>query len=184
MNIINGKQFIVCQLNSIDEITQAFLELKDSQFDRTIYEEGVFNAFIKKIAQFANTYVIIHKKNKDKETNSSYKNEIIGLISFYANDEEKKHAFITMIVVKNIWQKHGFGEKLIEIAKSNSLKKGMETLGLWVHKENNNGIHFYKKQGFIIFEQKESQYKMIKYLPPPPQTYNNPFLFLLFRPLF
>ncbi|GHV91888.1 spermidine/spermine N(1)-acetyltransferase [Spirochaetia bacterium] len=159
MNIINSKQFIVCQLNNIDEITQAFLELKESHFDRTIYEEGVFNAFTKKITQFANTYVIIHKKNKDKETNSLYKDETIGLISFYANDEEKKYAFITMIVVKNIWQKHGFGEKLIEIAKSNSMKKGMKTLGLWVHKENNNARSFYKKLGFI--EQEEVNEKQI-----------------------
>ena len=130
-------EFVLEKLEKLDEIINAFLDLKDSVYEKTIFDGNYLTTYVEKIHKYGNTFVI------KRDT------KIIGLVAFYANDLVKKYAFITMIVIRKDWQKHGFGKKLIELAKKESISAGMTTLGLWVHKENLNARGFYKKIGFI-----------------------------------
>jgi ribosomal protein S18 acetylase RimI-like enzyme len=133
----NNDDFIIEKLVKIGEIIDAFMILKASIYDKTIFDNNNLKNYVDKIYNNGNAFVI------------KCDTKIIGLVAFYANDMIKKYAFITMIVIREDWQKHGFGKKLIELVKKESVSGGMTTLGLWVHKENLNARSFYKKIGFI-----------------------------------
>ena len=140
-------EFEVIKLFKLEEIKEAFLTLKDSFYDKTIFEENNFNIYIEKVYKSGNIYIVRHNK------------KTIGLVAFYANDIIKKHAFITMIVIERELQKYGLGKRLIEIVIKDSKCAGMEKLKLCVHKENINARGFYNKLGFKETEEaNENQY--------------------------
>ena len=84
-----------------------------------------------------------------------FKDEIVGFISFYANNTVSKEAYITQLVVKQAKQKMGIGKALIILCKEEAKNAGMETLRLEVRKNNGNAICFYKKMGFQFEDEKE-----------------------------
>jgi ribosomal protein S18 acetylase RimI-like enzyme len=136
---IDGNVFDLYQLETLDEVTNGFLALKESNYDAAVFEIDRFKAFMEKIYKNAFVYIYVQAESMKP----------IGLLALYANDKETHTGFITMIVVDKKWQKHDFGKALIEVAKNKCQKECMNKIRLCVHKMNTNARGFYKKMGFI-----------------------------------
>lgn len=77
---------------------------------------------------------------------------ILGFISMYANDIEKKEAYIIFLAVAHHYQGNNLGEKLLDHCIQISTQKGMKSVRLEVQKDNQIAIRFYQKHGFKIIE--------------------------------
>ncbi len=78
-----------------------------------------------------------------------FDNVLAGFIGYYANDYEKKAAFITTIVVSRAFQKQGVGKALLFACLKDCCQKGMNRCLLEVNKHNSNASDFYIHMGFI-----------------------------------
>ncbi len=90
--------------------------------------------------------------------------EVVGFISFYANNHSEKIAYISMIAVKNGFRRSGIGYLLLEKSENISKKNGMKKIKLEVSKENIGAIEFYMRNGFLFYEEGEETLFMIKNL--------------------
>lgn len=95
-------------------------------------------AFAKKFIDYGS--VIVAKNEQD---------ESMGFIAYYANDTEKKVAFISMIAVLPQYRNMHLGSDLIDYCISDCEEKGMLSLRLEVAIDNAVGMSFYKKKGFV-----------------------------------
>ena len=75
-------------------------------------------------------------------------NEDAGMIAFYCNDYKAYRAYLTSIVVKDIYQKSGIGAFLLGQMFRYCRKKKMKIIGLDVNLNNASAILFYTKYGF------------------------------------
>lgn len=102
-----------------------------------------FSLHAEKLIKYSENYIL---RQNDKN---------IGFICFYANDFEAKKAFISLICVKEEFQKKGYASALLE--KCFELcKDRMNFVELEVFSNNTKAISFYKKHGFVRIE-KESK---------------------------
>lgn len=76
--------------------------------------------------------------------------EVIGFAAFYCNDETTSTAFISMIVVKNIYHYNGGGGGLLSKIKEICRNKGMKRIRLEVANDNQKALLFYQHRGFIF----------------------------------
>ena len=97
---------------------------------------GNYDQFIEKLYKYAENYAIMNQGT------------ILGMISFYANDQEEKVSYITEIIVDTKYQKLGIGKKLIQICIDDAKEKEMRKIRLEVKKGNSNAIGFYQRMGF------------------------------------
>lgn len=80
----------------------------------------------------------------------AHNSELLGFIAFYANDAASQVAYITIIAVARQARGKGIGHRLIYHCMSLSKSRGMKTLMLKVHKDNETAICFYKSLGFQV----------------------------------
>lgn len=71
-------------------------------------------------------------------------------MAFYANDMEKKIAYISNIGVDIHYQRNRIGSRLMQKSIAESRDKGMEIIRLEVLKTNEKAISFYKHWGFTV----------------------------------
>lgn len=88
--------------------------------------------------------------------------DMIGYASFYCNDSISKKAFISIIVIKHMYQHQGYGKMFINEILKISRNAGMSTLNLQVDKGNVNAITFYKRNGFNICFEDNKTYIMTR----------------------
>ena len=72
----------------------------------------------------------------------------MGFIAYYANDSEKRVAFISMIAVLPQYRNEHVGTSLINYCISDCIKRGMKVLKLEVAKTNKEARIFYMKRNF------------------------------------
>lgn len=110
-----------------------------------------FEEYSNKLLNKAHVYVVEDKKNE------------IGFISFYANDFEKKVAYIVFLAVSPSYQGNKQGQRLLEQCSKVVTKLGMEKIKLEVRMDNIKAINFYQKNKFYIAEKaSENSYYMTK----------------------
>lgn len=71
--------------------------------------------------------------------------ERVGFISFYCNDDKNHIAFISMIAVKPLFSKRGYGTLLLNQAISIAKLNGMKQIKLQVRKDNVKALSFTQK---------------------------------------
>jgi len=160
---MNRQTYDFYRLNTVSEIISAFLQLSDSSFSHSILRQlnsQDFTDYANKLEKHANFYVIGNKNISDF---SASKDLVFGCVAFYSNDKDTRHAFISLIVICKGKQGEGFGRKLVELAINSAVESGMQTLGVNVHKENNEARKFYEKMGFGIVSDYDSEhYNLIR----------------------
>jgi ribosomal protein S18 acetylase RimI-like enzyme len=90
---------------------------------------------------------------KLKENSSVYAavdSDVIGFISFYANDKNTKIAYINQIAIDTTYQNKGIGNALLNKCMEVSINSGMTKIKLEVYNHNKAAIQFYIKNGFVI----------------------------------
>jgi len=104
----------------------------------------------------------VNKIIKNASIITLYENEMMcGFIAFYNNDVANKNAFITMIAINPLCQGKGFSEMLLKFSIDKLKLSNYKQYSLEVLKSNEKAISLYKKNGFNIFQETDTHYKMI-----------------------
>lgn len=114
----------------------SFLMSISNEFPIPLNEKVSIKDYVEKV--FEKGYIIIAEEN----------NDIAGLNMFYANDSDKKQAWISLICVAEKYRRNKVGTSLLQIAEDISLENGMDYLLLHVHKDNVGAIKTYERFGF------------------------------------
>ena len=88
--------------------------------------------------------------------------EIAGFISFYANNQIDRVAYVSMIAVSEKFRRRGFGKILLENYENISKLKNMKKINLEVLLSNTAAINFYERYGFTCIESRNTTLLMSK----------------------
>lgn len=104
---------------------------------------GDYDGYVAKVA--ANAVTLVAKRN----------GEVLGGVSFYANDSQGREAFITQLMVAPVAQGMGLGTKLVSECERFASEEGMRTVILEVRFDNVGARRLYERLGFIEFGETE-----------------------------
>lgn len=94
----------------------------------------------------------------------AYQKEPIAYCAFYANDADSKSAYISLIAVRPEYQHAHVGKRLLEYCMDLAIDRGMKSCTLEVRKNNDSAIRFYRANGFVFQNERESSFLMKKEL--------------------
>lgn len=140
----------ICQNES--DIEEALMLCREDLFDKTLKDPNVIKRLSEKYAKFGKVIVL------------SSETQIAGLAAFYDNNKSEKEGFLSLIVVRSIFQNRGFGRRLLDRAVYECRTSGMERLILEVDKKNLKAQNFYRKNGFYYYSEAEFSYYLCKEL--------------------
>lgn len=141
----------IFHLNSYDEIYNAYISVKDTF--PNLEKRVNIDEYLNKLFKYANVFAV---KTDGK---------ICAFAAMYANNQETKTAFITLIGIDIALKRRGIGTKLFEFLVGFAKQNTMNALLLEVDKNNVGAIEFYKKQGMKIESEASSKsYYMKKFL--------------------
>ncbi len=103
---------------------------------------------------------LLEKIHQKREIHFAHDGNPLGYCTFYANDAERRIAYISLIAVLPEYQKLHIGTKLLKESFEIMRTYGMEHCMLEVRKNNRNAIRFYEKNYFVIIEEREESYLM------------------------
>lgn len=124
------------QIKAKDEKLK-YIQICDSAYTISVLKRNDFSELFEKIHQNAIFLGL------------EYNSEQAGYVAFYANDIEKKIAFITLICMSTKFQRLHLGSALMERCIQISKELNMEQIKLEVLLRDTVAIGFYKKHGFI-----------------------------------
>lgn len=148
----------MCDLNihqvmTITEIYNILMEY-DNVFEPPLHTRVLdFGLYARKLLHNAYVYTI------------SDGNSILGFVAFYANDNTTNIGYLSQIAVRADYMFKGIGYELLQQFEITSYKNGMNKLKLEVNDNNQNGINFYKRNGYNYSgKATENSSYMMKYL--------------------
>lgn len=74
--------------------------------------------------------------------------EICGFIAYYCHDETK-NAFISLLVVREKFQRQGIGKAFLDCVVKDCKDRGKDLVRLEVLTDNAKALSFYKENGFV-----------------------------------
>jgi ribosomal-protein-alanine N-acetyltransferase len=116
----------------------AHLRACDGSFLPALSTRVELEAYAAKIAQFA------------ERTEAWSGMELAGLVAAYANDPERRTAFITSVSVLPTWQGQGLGSRLLLACIERVRGLGFEGIELEVDGRNTAAMQLYRKHGFVV----------------------------------
>lgn len=129
------KDYTIELLETIDEIHRVLCT-----FDNLLKP-----ALSKKVSDL---YIYAGKLKLNAIVYVAKKIEFLGIIAFYANDNNTRIAYLTQIAVQPNAQGRKIGKHLLDICIEVSKSKGMKEMRLEVHNQNYIAMRFYQKNGF------------------------------------
>ena len=90
--------------------------------------------------------------------------QLLGYCAVYANDQQSKVAYISLLCVKKEYQGMGIGKALLQACEDLAREKGMTVLRLEVKEDNEKAIRLYRGSGLIIRDRKLNKFIMEKAL--------------------
>ena len=139
------------RLNTKHEINSAILSLQNDFWADIEKKVGNLEQYSDKLQKHGQVWVC-----KQDEA-------IQGMVAFYANDRERKCAFLTAIVVARAARGAHIGSLLMEKCKDICVLEGMEWIRLECAKDNLIAQNIYKAKGFSIErETKDSLFMIAK----------------------
>lgn len=88
--------------------------------------------------------------------------ELVGLGALYLNDPTLEKGFFTHLGVLPTLQKAGLGKRLMKWAVEIADEKGFKEVGLEVYGVQQGAIRMYGTLGFVVVENSEVKWKMIR----------------------
>ena len=119
----------------------------DSAFENPVTQRITYSKILEKI----------HQKGK---LIFAYDGNLLGYCAFYANDAERRIAYISLIAVVPEYQEMHIGTGLLKESFEIMRTYGMKQCMLEVRKNNRNAIQFYKKNRFFVIEERAESYLM------------------------
>lgn len=93
-------------------------------------------------------------KNKAELVAHIVEGVCVGFIAFYANDEAKENAFITMVMIRSDMRGRKIAGSLLTAVLENLKSRGFKFCNLEVKENNVNAIKLYERLGFKIKNKK------------------------------
>ena len=134
--------------NQIEDMIREEQKLKGKDF----IDVGNLNNYIDKI------------KNKAELIAHIIEGTCVGFIAFYANDEAKENAFITMVMIRSDMRGRKIACSLLTAVLENLKSRGFKFCNLEVKENNVNAIKLYESLGFKIKNKKLKSVFMFKEL--------------------
>lgn len=141
--MVNGTEHRECEFRydkspEAEETLRAWKYLA-KEFDPPLrcYVKDV-DSYLRKISFGAYSVIAMHAAS----------GAVVGCVSFYANDEISKHAYITSIAVKSGYTGRGIARVLLGLSMDMSRDRGMRSIGLRVNSGNARAVSLYSKAGF------------------------------------
>lgn len=123
-----------------------FMKNVNNDFSPSLDQRCNIKEYSKKLAN--NAIIIVASTKKD----------VIGISAFYANDIEKKIAYISFIATLSNYRHLGIASNILKVIISFLQKKGFKSLELEVYKDNTVAVKFYLSKGFKTKLQNETSY--------------------------
>ena len=123
------------KLNNQDDILNLLYDF-DDVFPHLKEKVKDYEAFALKLKENAFVY------------KAAINDNVFGILVFYANDNDTKRAYISLIGVKKEYRATGLGRYLIDSCIEFSKANGMKSILLEVDNDNKNAISFYHRLGF------------------------------------
>lgn len=127
----------IMEANTVEDIYEV-LKTFEEHMPRLAAKVGSYYSYAEKLSK--NAHFLFAKDE----------GEILGFISFYANDFISCIGFISLIIVSSKVQKKGIGALLLNGCFRRMKESGMAMAKLEVEKTNSNAIAFYKHMGFEL----------------------------------
>lgn len=99
-------------------------------------DDKLINTLAQKYAEIAEFYVVYSGT------------ETVGFIAYYCHDESE-NAFVSMLMVREKFQRQGIGRAFLECVINDCKNLGKNRIRLEVDTDNAKGLSFYKKNGFV-----------------------------------
>ena len=103
-------------------------------------------------------------KNKAELVAHIVEGVCVGFVAFYANDEAKENAFITMVMIRSDMRGRKIAGSLVTAVLENLKSRGFKFCNLEVKENNVNAIKLYESLGFKIKNKKLKSVFMFKEL--------------------
>ena len=113
------------------------IRLCDESFPRGLCKRDDYSEVFEKIDKYAVFFVAYEE------------GDVCGYAAMYNNDMSSKKAYITMIGVRDAFQRKHIGSKLMEACVKSASENGMVAIRLEVLNSNTKAISFYKNKGFV-----------------------------------
>lgn len=126
-----------------NEIENLLMCCSDDFFDQNLNNESTIKMLAQKYSKFGNVL----------EIEGGSEQQIYGCIAYYANDMKNAVAYISMIVVRKMFQRMGVGKKLLNSMMDDCKMRRVSEIRLEVDDRNTNAIAFYMKNGFQRIEE-------------------------------
>ena len=99
-------------------------------------EENLINMLAQKYAEIAEFYVMYCGT------------DTCGFIAYYCHDETR-NAYVSMLMVREKFQRQGIGRAFLDRVIEDCERLGKDRIRLEVDTDNEKGLAFYKKNGFV-----------------------------------
>lgn len=126
----------------------AHLQACDGSFVPSLSTRVELKAYAAKIAQFA------------ERTEAWSGIELAGLVAAYANDPERRTAFITSVSVLPAWHGQGLASRLLLACIERVRELGFESIELKVDVRNTAATQLYRKHGFVVHASHDQTHTM------------------------
>jgi ribosomal protein S18 acetylase RimI-like enzyme len=124
------------RIKSLPEILRTMYICAEVFPNPALKDEKRINTLAQKYAEIAEFYVLYSE------------NETCGFIAYYCNDESR-NAFVSMLMVREKFQRQGIGRAFLDRVIEDCERLGKNRIRLEVDTDNEKGLAFYKKNGFV-----------------------------------
>lgn len=124
------------KIKSLPEILRTMYLCAEVFPNPALKDDKLINTLAQKFAEIAEFYVVYSG------------NETVGFIAYYCHDESK-NAFVSMLMVREKFQRQGIGREFLDLVIEDCKKLDKDRIRLEVDKDNEKGLAFYEKNGFV-----------------------------------
>ncbi len=130
------------QITTKDQISSVLTVCRNDFYNQKYNNESFINLLTDKF--FNNGIVLV----------AYIEDEIAGFISFYANDFSSKRSFLSMIIIRNEFQRKGVGTVLLNGMETFCIENGFKEIFSEIDDKNIKSQSFFYKNGFVLTDQK------------------------------
>ncbi len=119
------------------ELLTSYLQSVDPQFSPPLSRRVDLGVYARKLLEHGIVAVALRGEG-----------QIGGVAAFYANDRERRVAYLSLVVVDGDAQGRGVGTQLVTHALATAARRGMQRMRLEVQCNNTKAQAFYQRLGF------------------------------------
>ncbi|MDY0277294.1 MAG: GNAT family N-acetyltransferase [Acholeplasma sp.] len=166
--VLKNEELVTIDYYLLQQITPYFLSYKDPKLVRlnkkNVYDLLYIENELQQLWYMGPPRYVLAYAFSDKNVHCYLlmdQNIVVGTISLYI-DRKNKSYWISNVLIDRRYQRRGYGKKLIIEALEILKKHQLNSISLYVERNNEAAYKTYLKAGFIVKEQYPNSYLMVK----------------------